>query len=305
MKSIFRYALFVGVFALLFYGNGHTQLQKADVNALLRGEYVQGELLVKYKGDAAKSRTTIEQIGGETLRDFPDIGWHQVRLPAGMTVAEGLQRYQALTGVQQVQPNFIYHTLATPNDPQFGSLYGLTKIQAPAAWDTTTGSANVVVADIDLGVDYNHEDLNANMWRNPGETGLDANGNDKATNGIDDDGDGYVDDVYGVDTINHDSDPLDDSSFSHGTHTSGTIGAVGNNGKGVVGVNWTVRIMAIKSHDASGNGTSASVVEAFHYAAMMRRRGINVRATNNSWGGAPEAPAFDQALKDAGFEGRD
>ena len=124
-------------------------------------------------------------------------------------------------------------------------------------------------------------------------------GSNKASNGIDDDGDGYVDDVFGIDSINHDSDPMDDSGSSHGTHTSGTIGAVGNNARGVVGVSWAVRIVAIKSHDAAGNGSSASVIEAFHYAAMLRRRGVNLRATNNSWGGAPEAPGFDQALKDA------
>ena len=267
----------------------------------MRGEYVEGELLVRYQGDSATVRAAIEQmtgeIGGETIRNFPTIGWQHIRLPAGISVAEGLERFRDLPGVQFVQPNFVYHTQATTNDPRFTELYGLAKIKAPQAWDTTTGASNVVVAVIDLGVDYNHEDLKANMWHNPGETGLDATGRDKATNGIDDDGDGYVDDVYGVDTINHDSDPLDDGG--HGTHVAGIIGAVGNNGVGVVGVNWTVRIMAIKSHDAAGNGSSASVVEAFQYARMMRQRGINVRVTNSSWGGAPEAPSYDQALKDA------
>ncbi|MCM3872635.1 MAG: S8 family serine peptidase [Pyrinomonadaceae bacterium] len=265
----------------------------------VQGDYAPGELLVKVHGDNSNPREKLARVGLETLASFSTLGWQRVRLPPGMTVEEGLARYRGFSGIERVQPNFIYRTQATPNDPRFlnNELYGLTRIQAPVAWDTSTGNASVVVAVIDLGADYNHEDLSANMWRNPGETGLDSGGQNKATNAVDDDGNGYVDDVFGVDTINHDSNPLDDGG--HGTHVAGTIGATGNNGVGVVGVNWSVRIMAIKSHGADGNGTSASVVEAFQYAAMMRRRGINVRVTNNSWGGAPEAANYDQALKDA------
>ena len=264
---------------------------------MVREDYAPGELLVKFHADISNPREKLARVGLETIRSFSTVGWQHVRLPSGITVKEGLARYRNLPGIGNVQPNFIYRTQATPNDPRFSELYGLAKIQAPVAWDTNTGSPSVVVAVIDLGVDYNHEDLSANMWRNPGETGVGSGGQDKATNAIDDDGNGYVDDVFGVDTINHDSNPMDDGG--HGTHVSGTIGATGHNGLGVVGVNWNVRIMAIKSHRADGNGTSASVVEAFQYAAMMRRRGVNVRVTNNSWGGAPEAATYDQALKDA------
>ena len=284
--------VFLGLFVIQISSHrSHTQA------VALPGEYTTGELLIKFQRGASKAHEKLAQLGTEKIRDFSLLGWQHVRLPPGMSVAEGIASCRVLPGVEAVQPNFIYHIQATTNDPRFSELYGLGKIQAPTAWDTTMGSASVVVAVIDLGVDYNHEDLSANMWRNPGETGLDSLGGDKASNGVDDDGDGYVDDVYGVDTINHDSDPIDDAG--HGSHVAGIIGAVGNNGKGVVGVNWAVSIMAIKSHDASGNGTSASVVEAFSYAAMMRRRGVNVRVTNSSWGGAPEAPSFDQALKDA------
>src|SRR5258708_27429072 len=117
--------------------------------------------------------------------------------------------------------------------PKSNAQWDLKKIGMTNAWAITTGSSNVVIAILDTGVDYNHEDLAANMWRNPGETGLDANGNDKATNGIDDDGDGYVDDVYWIDTVDHDSDPMD-LGFTpvpayHGTACSGIIGAEGNN----------------------------------------------------------------------------
>lgn len=297
MKNIFSTLIATIILALFLTGDGQTQ---NVTHNLIAGEYVVGEVLVKYDNLSPSTRSSVRQLiaqsGAKEVRDL-ESGWLQVRLPLNVDVVAGLERYQKVPGVTEVQPNFIYHADATPNDPRFGELYGPQKIKAPQVWDVTTGSASVVVAVIDLGVDYNHEDLAANMWRNPGEQGVDGNGNNKATNLVDDDGNGYVDDVFGVDTINHDSDPMDDGG--HGTHVAGIIGAVGNNGTGVVGVNWAVRIMAIKSHDDAGNGTSASVVEAFGYAKKMRNKGINVRVTNSSWGGAPEAPSYDQALKDA------
>lgn len=263
-----------------------------------RAPFVPGELLVKFNVLQSKSsRLVIETAGGQLLREFPSLGWQQVKLPGDTDVLKAVAQYKELPGIEAVQPNYIYETLATSNDPRLSDLYGLGKIQAPVAWDRNTGSSNVIVAVIDTGVLYSHEDLSANMWRNPGETGLDAGGISRSSNGVDDDRNGYVDDVFGVDTINHDSNPVDDNG--HGTHVAGTIGAVGNNSKGVVGVNWNVRLMAIKTHNAGGDGSSASVVEGFQYAAMMRKRGVNVRVTNSSWGGAPEAPAYDQTLKDA------
>src|SRR5207247_4339230 len=111
---------------------------------------------------------------------------------------------------------------------------------------------------------YAPEDLAANRWRNPGETGLDANGNDKATNGIDDDGDGYVDDVYGINAITGTGNPDDD--FFHGTHCAGTIGGAGNNGVGVAGVAWRVKLMACRFLNNGGFGFLFQATNRFSYA---------------------------------------
>ena len=140
------------------------------------------------------------------------------------------------------------------------------------------------MAVIDTGIDYNHQDLSANMFRNT----VDCN-----SNGLDDDGNGYIDDCFGIDTANDDSDPFDDDE--HGTHVAGTIGAAGNNGVGVVGVNWTVRLMACKFLNADGEGTTADAIDCLEYVKLMKDRGVSIVATNNSWGGG----AFSQALFDA------
>src|SRR6266702_1379084 len=138
-----------------------------------------------------------------------------------------------------------------------------------------------------------------NMWRNPGETGLDANGQDKATNGIDDDGDGYVDDVYGINPGGHNSDPMPSGLHGyHGTACAGIIGAVGNNTLGIAGVNWSVRMMALRWGDSLTfrlRGVLSAVLESFEYVIQQRRRGVNVRVTSNSYG----APFYSQSLKDA------
>lgn len=252
--------------------------------------YVEGELLVKYKSGTASAPVleTNSKIGTTVVEEFPDLGWQRVKLPADLSVTQAVSQYKNFAEVETAQPNFIYHLAATPNDTSFGSLYGMQKISAPAAWDFSTGSEAVVVADIDTGIRYTHPDLAANMWRNAGEI---------ANNGIDDDGNGFVDDYYGYDFFANDSDPMDENG--HGTHTAGTIGAVGNNNLGVVGVNWNVRLMAIKIYDAGGNSTSAILINAYNYVRLMKNRGVNIRVTNNSYGGCAEACDYDQATKDA------
>jgi len=257
------------------------------------GSFVKGEILVKFRAgaDNASVRNTNHALGGERLERLGDLGWTRVKLGRGVSVEKALARYKEFANVEMVQPNYYYQLLLTPNDPQFSSpqMYGLSKISAPAAWDITTGSSTVVVADIDTGMRYTHEDLAANVWTNPGEI---------PDNGIDDDGNGFVDDVHGYDFRFNDPDPWDE--HGHGTHTAGTIGAVGNNSLGVVGVNWTVSIMPIKVYSAAANdSTSAMLINAYNYVRMMKNRGVNIRVTNNSYGDCPEACGYDQATKDA------
>ena len=192
----------------------------------------------------------------------------------------------------------------TPNDPRLSELWGLDNtgqtggtsdadIDALEAWDIQTGNSNVVIAVIDTGVDHNHEDLSANMWTNPGET---------AGNGIDDDGNGYVDDVYGWDFYNNDNDPMDD--HRHGTHCAGTIAAVGNNGVGVVGVNWAAKIMALKFLSAGGSGWTSDAVAAVEYTTKMKQDfGIPIIAMSNSWGGGGFSESLNDAIKAADTAG--
>jgi thermitase len=256
--------------------------------------FVENELLVKFKsGTASRTALTINsQLNSTLLEEFSDLGWQRVKIADGVSIETAKSRYAAFEDVEVVQPNYFYHLLATPNDTQYssGGMYGLGKISAPAAWDLTTGSPNVVVADIDTGLRYTHEDLAANAWTNPGET---------AGNGVDDDGNGFIDDVYGYDFFYNDSNPFDDAG-GHGTHTAGTIGAVGNNARGVVGVNWNVKIMAIKIYSPLGtDSTSAMLINAYNYVRLMKNRGVNIRVTNNSYGDCGEACGYDQATKDA------
>ena len=233
-------------------------------------------------------------------RRFDRIGWQHVRVPPGLTHAQALAAYRGHPDVIAVEPNYVFQLRShpvVPNDPRYVEQWALTRIGATNAWALSTGDSNVVVAVLDTGVRYTHEDLAANMWRNPGEV---------PGNGQDDDFNGYIDDVYGIDAVNDDSDPIDQPvGFTyHGTACASIIGAVGNNGLGLTGLNWPVRIMALRLAAASNFIASAWAMECFEYVVMMKTAGVNIRVTSNSWG-LDDTPsvALEEALEAVGQAG--
>ena len=244
--------------------------------------FVADELIVRFKKGtpSASMAAAHAEMGAKEMHGFASVeGLARVKLSAGMSVPAALERYRKRPDIMYAHPNYYRHTQAVPNDPYFvdGSLWGLQNlgqaggtpgddIHATAAWDLTTGSRDVVVMVIDSGIDYNHPDLKANMWPS-----------------------------YGINTVYQSSDPMDDTVDSHGTHIAGVIGAVGNNALGAVGVAWQISLMACKAFDSTENGTDADIIACLDYAQTMKQRGLNIVATNNSYGGAP----FDPALRDA------
>lgn len=268
-------------------------------------ETVPGELIVRFKPGATddKKGKALKKVNG-IARDINRRGIARkgtLAADAKVLKVEGnIDKVRATLAadpdVLYVEPNFKTRVFAQviPNDFEFESLYGLyntganggiagADIKATEAWDITKGSSDIVVAVIDTGIDYFHEDLHANLWRNLGEI---------PGNGIDDDGNGYIDDVYGYDFVSGDSDPMDD--HFHGSHVSGTIGAVGNNGIGVAGVCWNVRLMAVKAFNEDGNGTVDWAVAAIEYAIANGARIINA-----SWGLEDRSRALADAVAEA------
>ncbi len=205
-------------------------------------------------------------------------GVYRVDLAAGATVEAAAAALGRLPGVVAAEPDYRVEVERVPNDPGAPGQWGLTAIGAPAAWQQSTGTG-VIVAVVDTGVDYTHPDLNPNLWRNPGEIPGD---------GIDNDHDGFVDDVYGANFITNTGNPMDD--VGHGTHVAGIIGARGDNGVGVTGVAWTARVMALKFMGPNGGYTS-DAVRAIDYAVAHGARVINA-----SWGGAAADPALAAAV---------
>ena len=271
-----------------------------DFASLVPSEAVPGELMVGFHPDVSdQGRAEIHAAAGATvITTYRTIPWQHVRVPATTSLQAAANAYLGDARVSYVEPNYIVHPVDVPNDARYGDLWGMKRINAPRAWDTTVGSRDIVVAVIDTGIRRTHEDLVDNIWKNPGETGKDGSDNNKETNGIDDDGNGYIDDVYGWDFYSNDNDPTDEES--HGTHCAGTIGGVGNNLKGVAGVNWEVSLVALRFLGPGGGSTAAGTL-AVEYATLMAD---HIRLTSNSWGGGGPSEAMRQAIEAAGDAGQ-
>ena len=277
------------------------------------GQSVPGELLVQFKAGAApgdKARAlgrinaqVLEVVHGENRgRGELVLAKYQPDLPP----AASQRALASDSAVEFAEPNWIYTHQATSNDTYYtnGNLWGMYGgstspssqfgSQAAVAWAAGHNNCgSVYVGIIDEGYMYSHQDLAPNAGTNPGEI---------AGNGIDDDGNGYVDDVYGWDFDGNNNTVFDGTGDDHGTHVAGTIGAAGGNGLGVAGVCWQVKLMSAKFLGRNG-GTTANAVKAVDYFTDLKARGMNLVATNNSWGGGGYSQALFNAIERANIAG--
>ena len=307
-RKVGRFFACVVLAGILFLGGGFGERCFAGEKgrrALLRSmRYASDEILVKYRNAAGPAFSSelkkSKRWRRKVLRMFRNAGIHRVQIPAGMTVSEAIANCQDDPDVAYVEPNYVRHLSDFPNDPGFSDQWGLDNtgqtggalgadINAVQAWDIQTGQREVVVAVIDTGADLDHEDLHHNIWKNTAEDWHDGN---PGHNGVDDDGNGRIDDYYGWDFANEDNMPDDD--YGHGSHVCGIIGATGDNGIGVTGVNWDVSIMPLKILDSKGNGTVADEIEAIEYAIENGAQIINASYTGFSY-----SYMEHEAIKDA------
>lgn len=256
--------------------------------------FAPGELLIKLRANVppVAAQDLFNRIKATPLERLDRVGWVRIRLTENQAVEHMIPIVRQFPQVELVEPNYVVQAIGIPNDPDFGKLWGLNNIgqtggspgadiDAPEGWDAfVSGGNTVVVAVIDTGTDYTHPDLAPRIWKNPNEV----------ANGMDDDGNGYVDDINGWDFANNDNNPMDDNN--HGTHVSGTIGALFNNGQGVSGVTGpaNIKLMPLKFLNSSGSGYISNAVKALDYATA---KGAVI--SNNSWG----TTSYSQALADA------
>jgi subtilisin family serine protease/DNA-binding beta-propeller fold protein YncE len=256
-------------------------------------------ILVKFRAATLLSkraalRTEMRAVPRPPFRS----GAEEWRLGDGTTVEQALDRLRADPNVEYAEPDYVVHADRIPDDPRLAEQWVVRNtgqtggtsgddLDLLRAWNVTTGSRDVIVAVIDSGVDASHPDLRDNLYVNPGEI---------PGNGVDDDGNGLVDDVSGWDFANGDNDPFDD--LFHGTHVSGIIGAVADNGLGVAGMAWRVRILPCKFLNSDGLGFSSNAIRAIDYATLQ-----GARVLNNSWGGGGLSVAMKDTIDAAGAGG--
>jgi len=210
-----------------------------------------------------------------------------VKIPPGKKAEDFITELKNKPEVLYAVLNYKIKALLIPNDPLYGYQWYMKKMEMEQAWDISTGSQTVYVAVLDSGVDYNHPDIKNNLWINQGETiGADDNNNgldDGCEDKIDNDNNGYVDDCYGLNAIAGKGSALDD--FGHGTHVAGIIGAFGNNGTGITGINWNVKIIPCKFLDNTGNGNLNNLLTCFNYLKKIESdKGIQIHVINASYG---------------------
>jgi len=267
---------------------------------------VEGELLVRFRPSFSEEAlpASFGMPRGLRLHTYSSLpGLQLIRLPPGADVERELSTYRRDPRVLYAEPNRVYSADSRnpPDDPRFAEQWGLDNtgqaggtpgadIGALGAWNLTTGSAQTVLAIIDSGIDLNHPDLAANLWTNPGEI---------PGNGIDDDGNGYIDDVHGINAITGSGTPQDGAL--HGTHVAGILGAVGNNGTGITGVAWNASLLACKFLDSTGNGVESDAIKCLDYLLALKTRPdhpVNIIASNNSWS-CGTRHCSSEALKEA------
>jgi subtilisin family serine protease len=287
-----------------------------------KGSNSDPEVLVRFKPG-----TTLDMIRALAMRNHDQVV-DDIESVNGLVAIDDLDdadpqavanQYAAMSNVSYAEPNTVIqlddptagntsvdndsntYEAGLPNDPQFADQWALhnqgqeggkerADIDALKAWAKTQGSNNVVVAVLDTGVDYNHVDLRANIWTRP----------DNVPEYVDDEL-GSVDDIHGFDVDMDLGDPMDDNG--HGTHCAGVIGAEADNGEGIAGINWHVRIMPLKFLGRGGNGTTKAAIEAINYAIDRKKHGVNVRVISASWGSTQRSKALEDVIRAAGDAG--
>jgi Subtilase family/FG-GAP-like repeat len=277
-----------------------TRTQNKIVERAAWPKYRAGRVLLRYKeGTAPETVQALhQQLNATVLREFPLVhGLQVVQIGEGSSISEALAYYRRSSTVLYAEPDYIVQAVGAPNDPDFPSQWSLQNtgqdggtpgadIHATQAWSLTTGSPNVVVGVIDTGVDYNHQDLAGNIWSAtaPFSVTTQTGAVVQCPAG-----------AHGFNMVTDSCDPMDDNG--HGSHVSGTIGAVGNNGIGVAGINWQVQILACKFLDASGSGDTESAIACLNLIKKLKDGGVNIVVTNNSWGGTDASQALHDAIE--------